>query len=52
MPDYWEKTYTRDVTSSKKEIVTDKRYTWWAQKNSSPIYPDLVSAAPNNDAQK
>jgi hypothetical protein len=37
--------------SRKKKIVTDNRYTCRAQKNSSPICPDLISAAPNDDAR-
>jgi hypothetical protein len=49
---YSEKAYSRDVTGrEKRKIVTDNRYTWWPQKNSSPICPDLVSAASNDDAR-
>jgi hypothetical protein len=48
---YWKKAYSRDITGNKKKIVIDNRYRWRAQKNSSPICPDLVSAAPNDDAQ-
>jgi hypothetical protein len=46
---YWEKAYSRGHQNRK--IVTDNRYTWRVQKNTSPICPDLVSVAPNDDAR-
>jgi hypothetical protein len=39
------------LVTKKRKIVTDNRYSWRAQKNSSPICSDLVSAAPNNDTR-